>query len=78
MRLFQLVIIEDDSVLMEIVLQFNILERVEKTLLQLKIFIPYIEEHLVKKLIGLDVSEFRKNAEKFDKLEINGKEYTLR
>lgn len=38
-----------------------------------KDFIPYIEEHLVKKLIGLDVSEFRKNAEKFDKLEINGK-----
>ena len=38
-----------------------------------KDFIPYIEEHLVEKLIGLDVSEFRKNAEKFDKLEINGK-----
>ena len=38
-----------------------------------KDFIPYIEKHLVEKLIGLDVSEFRKNAEMFDKLEINGK-----
>lgn len=36
-------------------------------------FIPFMEENIVPLLIGLDVSNFRENAEKFDKLEVNGK-----
>ena len=36
-------------------------------------FIPFIEKNIVPLLIGLDVSEFRPLAEKFDKLEVNGK-----
>lgn len=36
-------------------------------------FIPFIEENLVDKLIGLDVSSFKQNAEYFDRIEINGK-----
>jgi len=38
-----------------------------------KNFIPFIEKHLKPILVGTDVSEFRKNAEHFDHLEIEGK-----
>lgn len=33
----------------------------------------FIEKHITPLLIGVDVTRFRENAEKFDKLEINGK-----
>lgn len=36
-------------------------------------YIPFIEEHLVPKLIGEDVRYFKPLAEKYDRLEINGK-----
>ncbi len=36
-------------------------------------FIPFIEEHIVPKLIGEDVSHFKVLAEKYDRLQVNGK-----
>ena len=36
-------------------------------------FIPFLEENIVPELIGEDVSTFRNLAEKYDKMEINGK-----
>jgi methylaspartate ammonia-lyase len=36
-------------------------------------YIPFIEKHLVPKLIGLETSRFRVLAEEFDNLEVNGK-----
>lgn len=38
-----------------------------------KDFIPFLEEHIVPQLIGEDVSHFRPLAEKYDRMEINGK-----
>ena len=36
-------------------------------------FIPFLEENIVPLLIGEDVSTFRNLAEKYDKMEVNGK-----
>lgn len=36
-------------------------------------FIPFIEEHIVPKLMGEDVSHFKVLAEKYDRLQVNGK-----
>lgn len=36
-------------------------------------FIPFLEQNIVPQLIGEDVSTFRNLAEKYDKMEINGK-----
>lgn len=36
-------------------------------------FIPFLEKNIVPKLIGEDVSSFRALAEKYDRMEINGK-----
>ncbi len=36
-------------------------------------FIPFLEEAIVPSLIGEDVSTFRANAEKYDRMEVNGK-----
>ncbi len=36
-------------------------------------YLPFIEENIVPMLIGLEVDNFRNLAEKFDRLEINGK-----
>ena len=36
-------------------------------------FIPFLEENIVPLLIGEDVSNFRALAEKYDKMEVNGK-----
>ena len=38
-------------------------------------FIPFIEKEIVPQLIGEDVSLFRPLAEKYDRMEINGKSY---
>ena len=36
-------------------------------------FIPFLEQYIVPQLIGEDVSTFRNLAEKYDKMEVNGK-----
>ena len=38
-----------------------------------KDFIPFIEKNLVKELVGLDITEFKANAERFDSMKVDGK-----